>query len=887
MVGLESKYSIHHFQLLEPVGRPGSSGTVFRARTELPDLAAKPLAVKVIPKAKLTTMDAYTRVKNECLVHRQLDHPTIPTLYTAMEDHDHIYLVMELCERGTLQDYLERRTAHCLPESEARWVLQKVAQGLVHLATNGIMHRDLKPANILLTRDNQVKIGDFGLAKSTAAVEAKATDATVCGTLNFMAPEVTHKTGYSAKVDVWALGCLAVTLLTGKPPFDSGPGQVARTLDAIRTAQYRPPEYLSPDARDLITKLLDKNPRRRPTVHQVLEHMFFRPSQIFVPLQPLDDRDGNDRLMASPDHRDAPRYPSSSAHDDRAPHARAPAPSSLQRMPADAGYGNSTVSTHRSLVGHHQMVPPPSAPPSQPQQSPPQYAPADPPPVSYRRSTGYTHPVAPPPSQPIHTDPAPPAPPHGTPPGPPAADPTLLTTEYCRISHLSVKGHTICVLDTGELVIYRDGAPEILAIARDGRWAHIYRAADVFPGSGPVRPDVRNATPVAEFPHTHLVPPWTVMYRLGKKLTEHIRAQSLLVVMDGAHAGFAAGLIKCKAQPMLELTSAEVRLILHPAKDMVFVHPATHDARVAPAWYRLAGVPRSYTAHVHRAQAVWQKCVDLLARHEADSAQAGVTPRFPVHYAWTDVPVAAGWSRTDSAYGASLGNEHHHYQPTRSGAPPSSRASSIASASAPRRGSRARSPSVTPRSGTGTGRNEFTPTHPDGPMLAPPPAPTAAGGSIGHHRASVASSSTRSRAHPNAASARPSYDRGSVVSTTSSRNRVPDPAVTTMFLPEHGWLRWSRGGVYTLSAHDGCAITLVPGRQCIEFSEYDPAAAMHGAGGVSGGAVRTVAYALDRRVIPPHVRERMIVLRHAIELFKLLNAHAREAREGENGRRVG
>ncbi|KAJ3349436.1 hypothetical protein GGF32_005634 [Allomyces javanicus] len=880
MVGLESKYSIHHFQLLEPVGRPGSSGTVFRARTDLPDLAAKPLAVKVIPKAKLTTMDAYTRVKNECLVHRQLDHPTIPTLYTAMEDHDHIYLVMELCERGTLQDYLERRTAHCLPESEARWVLQKVAQGLVHLATNGIMHRDLKPANILLTHDNQVKIGDFGLAKSTAAVEAKATDATVCGTLNFMAPEVTHKTGYSAKVDVWALGCLAVTLLTGKPPFDSGPGQVARTLDAIRTAQYRPPEYLSLDARDLITKLLDKNPRRRPTVHQVLEHVFFRPSQIFVPLQPLDDRDRDDGLAASPDHRDAPRYPSSSAHDDREPHSRAPPPSSLQRTPADAGYGGSTVSSHRSLVGHHQMVSKPSMPPSQPPQQQ-QYASTDPSPASYRRSNGYAHhSAAPPPSQPIRTVSAPSVPPRDAPPpatSTPSSDPTLLTTEYCRISHLSVKGHTICVLDTGEIVVYRNGAPEILAISRDGRWAHVYRASDVFTAPGAARPDLRNATPVAEFPHTHLVAPWTVMYRLGKKLTDHIRAQSLLVVMDGTHAGFTAGLIKCKTQPMLELTSAELRLVLHPAKDMVFVHPAAHDARVAPAWYRLAAVPRTYTAHVHRAQAVWQKCVDLMHRQEADSTQAGVTPRFPVHYAWTDEPVAvaAGLSRTDSAYGASLGNEHHHtYRPTRSGAPPSSRASSVASGaprSSARGHARARSPSVTPRSGTATGSSERTPTHPDGPMLAPP----SAAGSMGHHRASVASSSTRSRAHPTA-TARSSYDRGSVVSTTSSRSRVPDPAVTTLFLPEHGWLRWLRSGVYTLLAHDGCAITLVSDRKCIEFSEYDPAAAIHVAGGVSGGAVRTVAYALDRRTIPPHVRERMMVLRHAIDLFKLLNARAGE-----------
>ncbi|KNE58173.1 PLK/SAK protein kinase [Allomyces macrogynus ATCC 38327] len=584
MVGLESKYSIHHFQLLEPVGRPGSSGTVFRARTDLPDLAAKPLAVKVIPKAKLTTMDAYTRVKNECLVHRQLDHPTIPTLYTAMEDHDHIYLVMELCERGTLQDYLERRTAHCLPESEARWVLQKVAQGLVHLATNGIIHRDLKPANILLTRDNQVKIGDFGLAKSTAAVEAKATDATVCGTLNFMAPEVTHKTGYSAKVDVWALGCLAVTLLTGKPPFDSGPGQVARTLDAIRTAQYLPPEFLSPDARDLITKLLNKNPRHRPTVHQVLEHVFFRPSQIFVPLQPLDDRDRDDGLAASPDHRDAPRYPSS-VHDcrDRAPHARASAPSSLPRTPADAGYGGSAVSSHRSFVGHHPMVPPTSAPPShQPQQQPQQYVSTDPSPASYRQSTGYTHPVAPLPSQPIRTAPAPSAPPHDVTTGPPGSDPTLLSTEYCRISQLSVKGHTICVLDTGELVVYRNGAPEILAISRDGRWAHIYRAQDVFTVPGTARPDLRNATPVAEFPHTHLVAPWTAMYRLGKKLTDHIRAQSLLVVMDARTPGHGR-VDQVQTQPMLELTSAEVRFILrftlHPGKGHGFLHPARTTAR--------------------------------------------------------------------------------------------------------------------------------------------------------------------------------------------------------------------------------------------------------------------------------------------------------------------
>ena len=157
------------------------------------------------------------RVANEVEVHWQLRNSAILELFNYFEDSEYVYLVMELCENGNLFQYLKELKRNQLPEAEARWVLRQLVHGLVYLHSNGIIHRDLKLSNLLLNSKFNLKIADFGLA--VKLVDKQAEQKTMCGTPNYVSPEIVSRLPYGLSSDVWSLGCMMVTLLTGTPPF--------------------------------------------------------------------------------------------------------------------------------------------------------------------------------------------------------------------------------------------------------------------------------------------------------------------------------------------------------------------------------------------------------------------------------------------------------------------------------------------------------------------------------------------------------------------------------------------------------------------------------------------------------------------------------------------
>ncbi|ORZ37450.1 kinase-like domain-containing protein, partial [Catenaria anguillulae PL171] len=273
---LSPTLSISHFRLGELLGR-GATSEVYAAFTDLPDFASLSLAIKRIPMLKLATQKDIARVQAEIQTQLIAQHPSIVRLYAAFRDHEHVYLVLELCESGTLADYLEARGK--LTEPEVRYVLDAVIRGLLYLRRQGKFHRDVKPGNIMLTADNDVKIGDLGLPSQRRQIQH-----TVCGTINYMAPEVVANQPYSETVDMWSLGCLLVTMLKGRPPFeppnasneDSYEVRI-KTLRGLVDGHYTLPRDLSKEVRDLIASLLQKNPERRMTLERILEHPFFAP----------------------------------------------------------------------------------------------------------------------------------------------------------------------------------------------------------------------------------------------------------------------------------------------------------------------------------------------------------------------------------------------------------------------------------------------------------------------------------------------------------------------------------------------------------------------------------------------------------------------------------
>ena len=213
------------------------------------------------------------RVRQEVGIHARLKHPAIVELITFFEDASHVYLVLELCHNGELARYL-KNTKLSFSEAETRIIMEQVVSGLVYLHSHAIMHRDLTLANLMLTRDMKVKIGDFGLATKISSPAER--HVTMCGTPNFISPEVATRSSHGLEADVWGLGCLLYTLLVGRPPFDTA--GVRSTLTKVVMADYHLPDHLglSHEVRDLIDHLLRKNPAERIKLREINSHPWMR-----------------------------------------------------------------------------------------------------------------------------------------------------------------------------------------------------------------------------------------------------------------------------------------------------------------------------------------------------------------------------------------------------------------------------------------------------------------------------------------------------------------------------------------------------------------------------------------------------------------------------------
>ncbi|KAJ3288609.1 Serine/threonine-protein kinase plk4 [Rhizoclosmatium sp. JEL0117] len=245
---------IEDYELGSIIGR-GGFAIVHQAVSKHPASYGHEVAIKIIDKAIMNQSNLSERVATELQIHSTLSHPSILHLYTHFQSHSHVYLVTELCTNGELYRYIQRRqNGPYLSEAEARGVMEEIVKGVLYLHSNGIIHRDLKLANVLITRDYHVKIADFGLAVKLNNPEGE--QKTMCGTPNYISPEIVSRQPYGLSSDLWSLGCMLVTILTGKPPFDSQ--AVKSTLDKVSRVEYYLPDSISNEARDLIGRLLMK-----------------------------------------------------------------------------------------------------------------------------------------------------------------------------------------------------------------------------------------------------------------------------------------------------------------------------------------------------------------------------------------------------------------------------------------------------------------------------------------------------------------------------------------------------------------------------------------------------------------------------------------------------
>uniref|UniRef100_A0A4W6BX19 Serine/threonine-protein kinase PLK n=1 Tax=Lates calcarifer TaxID=8187 RepID=A0A4W6BX19_LATCA len=237
---------------------------------EMTDLStSKVYAAKIIPHARVSKPHQREKIDREIELHRALHHRHIVHFYHHFEDKENIYILLEYCSRKSLAHILKARKV--LTEPEVRYYLRQIVSGLKYLHEQEILHRDLKLGNFFVSESMELKVGDFGLAAKLEPAGNRRK--TICGTPNYLSPEVLNKQGHGCESDIWALGCVMYTMLLGRPPFETT--NLKETYRCIREARYSLPSSLSPQAKQLIANLLAKIPEDRPNLDHILRHDFF------------------------------------------------------------------------------------------------------------------------------------------------------------------------------------------------------------------------------------------------------------------------------------------------------------------------------------------------------------------------------------------------------------------------------------------------------------------------------------------------------------------------------------------------------------------------------------------------------------------------------------
>ncbi|XP_062189956.1 CDPK-related kinase 5-like [Phragmites australis] len=264
------------YEMGDEVGR-GHFGYTCAARVRKGSHKGEAVAVKVIPKAKMTTSIAIEDVRREVKILKALTgNKNLVQFYDAYEDNENVYIVMELCEGGELLDRILSRGGK-YSEDDAKAVLVQILKVVAFCHIQGVVHRDLKPENFLFTSkddNSQLKAIDFGLSDFVKPDE-RLND--IVGSAYYVAPEVLHRC-YSTEADVWSVGVIAYILLCGSRPFwaRTESGIFRSVLKADPSYSEAPWPSLTLEAMDFVKRLLCKDPRRRMTAAQALSHPWIR-----------------------------------------------------------------------------------------------------------------------------------------------------------------------------------------------------------------------------------------------------------------------------------------------------------------------------------------------------------------------------------------------------------------------------------------------------------------------------------------------------------------------------------------------------------------------------------------------------------------------------------
>jgi len=271
LIETKDKVKPDDFDFLKVIGR-GSFGKVMQVRKKD---NGEIFAMKILKKKAIIAKNQVEHTNAERNILRSLQHPFLMHLRYAFQTEAKLYFVLDYYRGGELFYHLKQKRR--FTEYQAQIFVAEVAMALGHLHSLGVIYRDLKPENILLDHSGHICLTDFGLSKDLGPDNEDAH--TFCGTPEYLAPEIVMNLGHGKAVDWWALGILLYELTVGIPPFYSQ--NVNEMYRKIQEAPLLFPPNLSNPCKDLITKLLERNPKKRlgasdRDIEDIQKHPFFK-----------------------------------------------------------------------------------------------------------------------------------------------------------------------------------------------------------------------------------------------------------------------------------------------------------------------------------------------------------------------------------------------------------------------------------------------------------------------------------------------------------------------------------------------------------------------------------------------------------------------------------
>nr|GEW18007.1 serine/threonine-protein kinase Aurora-2 [Tanacetum cinerariifolium] len=259
--GEKKRWTLADFDIGKPLGR-GKFGHVYIAREKRSNHV---VALKVLFKSQLKQSQVEHQLRREVEIQSHLRHPNILRLYGYFYDQKRVYLILEYAAKGEL--YKELQKLKYFNEKRAATYVASLARALIYCHGKHVIHRDIKPENLLLGAQGELKIADFGWSVHTFNRRR-----TMCGTLDYLPPEMVESVEHDASVDIWSLGILCYEFLYGVPPFEAVEHSDTYRRILQVDLKFPPKPIVSAAAKDLISQMLVRETSKRLPLHKLLEH---------------------------------------------------------------------------------------------------------------------------------------------------------------------------------------------------------------------------------------------------------------------------------------------------------------------------------------------------------------------------------------------------------------------------------------------------------------------------------------------------------------------------------------------------------------------------------------------------------------------------------------